>query len=301
MSKTTVYTRLKTDEGLETHGQFVVGENSTNLGVENYPVTVTTNQNDYAGIIVQNLSTGDSNFTDIIASADNDTPGFVGHYADMGVTGSGFVGTSAALGVIKAAAVSVGGSGYKVGDVLTVSTGDDNALFEVRTLSGSAVATLLLLDPGTNYTTGVKATTGGSGTGCTINITSLVDYSVMVANDGYFFVSGGNNIIGTDDSVANKVIKFVTGGLATTNERMRITNDGVTVLPQRAPTAGGTTSFGLRIGSTTNFGIFYGSGVPTLSAAQGSLYLRTDGSSTSTRMYINTNGTTGWTNVTTAA
>ncbi len=48
-------------------------------------------------------------------------------------------------------------------------------------------------------------------------------------------------------------------------------------------------------------GLYSGSGAPTLSAAQGSLYLRTDGSSTTTRAYINTNGSTGWTSVTTAA
>ena len=46
--------------------------------------------------------------------------------------------------------------------------------------------------------------------------------------------------------------------------------------------------------------VFVGTGVPTLSAAQGSLYLRSDGSSTSTRVYVNTNGTTGWTNLVTA-
>jgi hypothetical protein len=67
-----------------------------------------------------------------------------------------------------------------------------------------------------------------------------------------------------------------------------------------APPAGGTAGIGLRMSSTANFGVFFGSGVPTLSAAQGSLYMRTDGSSTSTRMYVNTNGSTGWTNVTTA-
>ncbi len=44
----------------------------------------------------------------------------------------------------------------------------------------------------------------------------------------------------------------------------------------------------------------YGSGAPTLAAAQGSLYLRTDGSSTTTRLYVNTNGSTGWTNVVTS-
>jgi len=46
--------------------------------------------------------------------------------------------------------------------------------------------------------------------------------------------------------------------------------------------------------------VFAGSGAPTFSAKKGSLYLRTDGSSTSTRAYINTNGSTGWTNLVTA-
>lgn len=48
-------------------------------------------------------------------------------------------------------------------------------------------------------------------------------------------------------------------------------------------------------------GLYVGSGAPTISAAQGSLYLRTDGSSISTRLYVNTTGSTTWTNVTTAA
>jgi hypothetical protein len=47
--------------------------------------------------------------------------------------------------------------------------------------------------------------------------------------------------------------------------------------------------------------IYSGTGAPTLSAPQGSLYLRTDGSSTSTRLYVNTTGSTTWTAVTTAA
>jgi hypothetical protein len=65
--------------------------------------------------------------------------------------------------------------------------------------------------------------------------------------------------------------------------------------------AGGTAGVGYRLSSTTNFGVFFGSGVPTLSAAQGSIYLRSDGSSTSTRAYINTDGGTTWTAVTTAS
>lgn len=48
-------------------------------------------------------------------------------------------------------------------------------------------------------------------------------------------------------------------------------------------------------------GIEAGAGAPTHSARKATLYLRTDGSSTSTRAYINTDGATTWTNLTTAA
>jgi hypothetical protein len=74
----------------------------------------------------------------------------------------------------------------------------------------------------------------------------------------------------------------------------------MTILNATAVPAGGTAGSGYKMSSTSNLGLFFGSGAPTLSAAQGSLYMRTDGSSTSTRLYVNTNGTTGWTNVTTA-
>ena len=47
--------------------------------------------------------------------------------------------------------------------------------------------------------------------------------------------------------------------------------------------------------------IFAGSGAPSFSAPIGSLYSRTDGSSTSTRLYVNTDGGATWTNVVTAA
>lgn len=71
--------------------------------------------------------------------------------------------------------------------------------------------------------------------------------------------------------------------------------------PGTAIPAGGANTLGFRATSTANFGVFFGSGAPSLSAAQGSIYLRSDGSSTSTRAYINTDGGTTWTAVTTAA
>lgn len=66
-------------------------------------------------------------------------------------------------------------------------------------------------------------------------------------------------------------------------------------------TAGGATTPAIAISNVANFGIFFGSGTPTISAAQGSLYLNTTGSGPANRAFINTNGTTGWTSVTTAA
>ena len=79
------------------------------------------------------------------------------------------------------------------------------------------------------------------------------------------------------------------------------TATGVTAVGSIAIPAGGTTGAGMMVSSTANFGMFFGSGAPTLSAAKGSFYLRSDGSSTSTRMYVNTDGATTWTAITTAA
>lgn len=75
----------------------------------------------------------------------------------------------------------------------------------------------------------------------------------------------------------------------------------VTAMNATAVPAGGTAGSGFKFSTTSNFGVFFGSGAPTLAAAKGSLYLRTDGSSTSTRAYINTDSSTTWTAITTAA
>ena len=76
-------------------------------------------------------------------------------------------------------------------------------------------------------------------------------------------------------------------------------NGNITADSNLAVVAGGAAAF--LATTTAGLGIYVGSGAPTVSAAQGSLYIRTDGSSTSTRLYVNTNGSTTWTNVTTAA
>lgn len=103
-----------------------------------------------------------------------------------------------------------------------------------------------------------------------------------------------------DFGAGNVTCTHAGGALTFANTSMFMTGS-MTILTGTAVPAGGTASTGYKLSSTSNLGIFFGSGAPTLAAAQGSIYIRTDGSSTSTRLHINTNGSTTWTNVTTAA
>jgi hypothetical protein len=73
----------------------------------------------------------------------------------------------------------------------------------------------------------------------------------------------------------------------------------ITALSGSALTAGGAAAF---IGTNTaaGMGVYFGSGAPTIAAAKGSLYLRSDGSSASTRLFVS-DGSTTWIAVTTAS
>jgi hypothetical protein len=73
----------------------------------------------------------------------------------------------------------------------------------------------------------------------------------------------------------------------------------VTAKSGTAIPAGGVAAF--LLSSTASFGIYFGSGAPSVSAAKGSWYLRSDGSTTNDRAYVNTDGATGWAAMTTAA
>lgn len=75
----------------------------------------------------------------------------------------------------------------------------------------------------------------------------------------------------------------------------------ITAAAGTATPANGSTAARLLFGTTSGFGIYYGSSTPSVSAAQGSLYLRSDGSSGTTRAYINTDGGTTWTAISTVA
>lgn len=98
-------------------------------------------------------------------------------------------------------------------------------------------------------------------------------------------------------------IQILTSADGTESPVARVTvraNGAVQIQETLGPPAGGNAAQFIQLGSTSGFGIYYGSGAPSVSASQGSIYIRNDGSSTSTRLYINTTSGTNWTNVTTA-
>jgi hypothetical protein len=98
------------------------------------------------------------------------------------------------------------------------------------------------------------------------------------------------------NSSTGAVTTTSTIGPATSVDSVSATGN-VTADSGTAPVAGGASAF--LATSTANFGIFVGSGAPTVSAAQGSLYLRTDGTTTNDRIYVR--GSAAWIAITTAS
>jgi len=144
----------------------------------------------------------------------------------------------------------------------------------------------------------------GTGSARLVQLTSAAGVAINAAN--------GNDILFRSAGTNRWLINSSSHFLAATDNTYDIGANGATrprniyvaaaafVSQASAIPAGGTAGAGLNLSSTANFGVYFGSGAPTLSAAKGSLYLRSDGSSTSTRLYVNTDGSTTWTNVTTA-
>lgn len=134
--------------------------------------------------------------------------------------------------------------------------------------------------------------TGGTITGV---MTFSNDVNVNNAGTGTIYVGPASASGVKVTNVGNTLSVTAGDGTATNISAQYFSSSAGTAIP-----AGGNQGIGFRATSTTTFGVYFGSGAPTMSAAQGSLYLRSDGSSTSTRLYVNTNGSTTWTNVTTA-
>jgi hypothetical protein len=166
----------------------------------------------------------------------------------------------------------------------------------VGNVYGGNIRTAGLISATGNITGGNIINSGASSVTGNITAGNLLTGGLISATGN---ITGGN-IIGTIASTTVSASGNITGGNVISSGVVS-SSGNIRLLAATSVPAGGTAGAGLLMSSTTNLGVFFGSGAPTLSAAQGSLYLRTDGSTTATRMYVNTTGSTTWTAVTTAA
>jgi hypothetical protein len=94
--------------------------------------------------------------------------------------------TVAATGQIASVAIAAGGSGYSQGDTLTIiQSGAIWGAVRVLTVSAGAVATVAVIRGGQGYAAASGlATTGGTGTGCTITIATITAGFYLGATEG---------------------------------------------------------------------------------------------------------------------
>ena len=187
-------------------------------------------------------------------------------------------------------------------------------------LGGGAGATPTPLGSLGTTTTILHGNAAGAPSWSAVSLTADVSGTLPVANGGTGITSFGAGIatwLGTPSSAnlaAAVTDETGTGALVFANSPTLVTPvigaaTGVSATVSgtlhaysgTAIPAGGVTGAGIKISSTANLGIFFGSGAPTLTAAKGSLYLRTDGTTTNDRAYINTDAGSTWTALTTVA
>lgn len=104
-------------------------------------------------------------------------------------------GARIAAGVLAVNPVpTAGGTGYSFGDVLTCSVGGTGAQVRVTSIAPNGAVTgieLIHVGTATGFTTGTgRATSGGTGTGCTIEITSVGPAALITTATSHFFKTG---------------------------------------------------------------------------------------------------------------
>lgn len=131
----------------------------------------------------------------------------------------------------------------------------------------------------------------------TSTITGATNGNVLFNNSGLLgqktVTGSGSVVLQTSPTLITPVIGAATGASLSVTTTL-------TAFSGTAIQSGGVDGFGIKISSAVNFGIFFGSGAPTLHAAQGSLYLRSDGTTINNRCYINSDGSNTWVALTTS-
>ncbi len=235
------------------------------------------------------------------------SPTTTGTLTAAAITASGAVGTGALTSTTIVGSDATDASSSTTGALKTAGgLGVAKKLYVGTSINAASAALLAAANTGyrvssTDGTTfsAIMFNTGDSQ--LTFGTTTNHRVALFTNNSEKIGIAAGGDISTvsiTDATSSTAASVMLAGGIAVAKKGFfgtALTSNSTIAIP-----AGGTAGAGLMVSSTANFGVFFGSGAPTLSAAKGSLYLRSDGSTTNDRMYVNTNGSTTWTAVTTA-
>jgi hypothetical protein len=244
-----------------------------------------------------NISVGNALINGITATTGNVTGGNLRTTGQMSASGNVTGGNISTGGLITAIGNITGGNLNTGAQVVATGNITGGNILTVGLVQGSITSA-------TGNVIGGNITTGGQ-VSATANITggNVLSGGIVSATGN---ITGGNVLGGANvnavlhTGTTISVTANITGGNILSGAVVSAVG-AATILSGTAIPVGGTAGAGYKMSSTTNLGIFFGSGAPTLNAAKGSLYLRTDGSATSDRMYINTDGANAWTPVITAS
>lgn len=113
------------------------------------------------------------------------------------------------------------------------------------------------------------------------------------------FLGGTVEVVGNATFDANVTVSGTVSMAGAVTVTGAISSTGI-VTANSATALSGTGTQGIGFSTVANFGIYWGSGIPTVTAATGSLYINYGGTGVASRLYVNS-GTTNWVAVTTVS
>lgn len=128
--------------------------------------------------------------------------------------------TDITAGIIDAISVAVAGTGYAMGDLLTLDGGSDSTVSVQSVDEDGAVLTAFLISGGSGYSTGVSTTTVSpvGGTGCTINVTAVKTGAALSSFGGLVVAKKVAVLDNTDTSSGSTGSIHTLGGIGATKD-----------------------------------------------------------------------------------
>ena len=222
-----------------------------------------------------------------------------------GITVTGAVTAAAAVATaanITLAATAAANSDVLRGGLVTMGAGTPGSFTGLQAIGWdiAAFSTAGFTSPGDPVGLRIGIITGS---GITANAANAIGISIAPptgATANYLIAHTTVATFNVTAAGAMTLAGLITGGAGATITGAISATTTLKAGSGTAITAGGSLS-GVLVSSAGNFGVFVGSGAPTISALKGSLYLRSDGTGVADRAYVNTDGGTTWTAITTIA